>query len=318
MIAFAAMARQNWENAFSLIDPQINAEGVHVWPFDPAFPLDVRFYVWDKHHHIRMNRHDYFEFFYLQAGELVCRIQDREYQMSSGDLILISSTQYHTIRIPEKKRPPDKVKATVLYFLPELIRASDSSGDSIEYLMPFLMQDDSFPHLIKESTGIPAQIFDLIKQVHQIIPATTTRARLTVKTFLKMILILLVNHYADRQGTVETFNRKQRAIEQLAPLFEFLESNYMEPISVAAAAEVLHLSESHFMRLFKQVTGQSFVSYLNHFRIDKAEHLLSTTDLSVAEVSQAVGFCDQSYFGLVFRSLVQMTPLQYKRQCRNR
>jgi AraC-like DNA-binding protein len=68
------------------------------------------------------------------------------------------------------------------------------------------------------------------------------------------------------------------------------------------------------MRLFKQVTGQPFVNYLNHFRIAKAQALLATTDLSVAEVSQEVGFCDQSYFGLIFRKLAQVTPLQYKRQ----
>ena len=306
------------ENAFSLIDPQINAEGVHVWPFDPAFPPDIRFYVWDKRHNIRTNRHDYFEIFYLHAGELVCRIQDREFKMREGDLAVISSTQYHTIQFPEKRKASGPVRAAALYFLPELIRASDASGDDVEYLMPFLMQDASFPHVIKSGAGIPAQIFDLIKRAHKVTPATSTRARLTIKTYLKMILILIVNHYADRQGTVETFNRKQRTIEQLAPLFEFLEANYKEPVSVAKAAEALHLSESHFMRLFKQVTGQSFISYLNHFRVGKAEHLLATTDLPVSEVSQAVGFCDQSYFGLVFRDLVQLTPLQYKRQCRIR
>ncbi len=312
------MTGLNWENAFSLINPQINAEGVHVWPFDAAFPLDVRFYMWDKRHHIRMNRHDYFEVFYLQAGELVCRIQDREFQMRSGDLAVISSTQYHTIQWPEKRKNSGQVKAAVLYFLPDLIRAADATGDAVEYLSPFLMQDASFPHLIEANTGIPAQIFDLIRRSHNTMPANTVRARLTLKTYLKMILILLVNHYADHRGTVETFNRKQRAIEQLAPLFDFLEANYKEPVSVATAAKAVHLSESHFMRLFKQVTGQSFVNYLNHFRVAKAEHLLATTDLSIAEVSQAVGFCDQSYFGLVFRSLIQMTPLQYKRQCRTR
>ncbi len=310
------MARLTWENAFLLIDPQINAEGVHVWPFDPAFPMDVRFYEWDKRHHIRMNRHDYFELFYLQAGELVCRIQEREFRMRSGDLAVISSTQYHTIRWLEEKKRAGRIRAAVLYFLPELIRAADVTGEDVEYLAPFLMQDAAFPHLIERETGVPAQIFDLIRRAHEELPAGTSRARLTIKTYLKMILVLLVNHYADHQGTVETFNRKQRAIEQLAPLFDFLEENYKEPVSVARAAEVLHLSESHFMRLFKQVTGQSFVSYLNHFRVAKAEHLLSTTDLSVAEVSLAVGFCDQSYFGLVFRSLVRMTPLQYKRQHR--
>ncbi|MDX2029060.1 MAG: AraC family transcriptional regulator [Blastocatellia bacterium] len=311
-----AMPRLTWENAFLLIDPQINAEGVHVWPFDPAFPLDVRFYEWDKRHHIRMNRHDYFELFYLQAGELVCRVQEQEFQMRSGDLAVISSTQYHTIRWPERKKAAGRVRAAVLYFLPELIRAADATGEDVEYLAPFLMQDAAFPHLIEGGTGIPAQIFDLIRRAHEELPAATARARLTIKTYLKMALILLVNHYADHQGTVDTFNRKQRAIGQLAPLFDFLEANYKEPVSVAKAAEVLHLSESHFMRLFKQVTGQSFVGYLNHFRVAKAEHLLATTDLSVAEVSMAVGFCDQSYFGLVFRSLIQMTPLQYKRQHR--
>lgn len=310
------MAKLNWENAFSLIDPQINAEGIHVWPFDPSFSLDVRFYVYDKRHHIRMNRHDYFELFYLHAGELVCRIQDREFQMRSGDLAVISSTQYHTMQLPERRKTSGQVKAAALYFLPELIRATDATGEDVEYLMPFLMQDASFPHLIAGSTGIPAQIFELIKRTHAEMPAGTTRARLAIKTYLKMILILLVNHYADRQGTVETFKRKQRAIEQLAPLFDFLEAHYKEPLSVTTAAQVLHMSESHFMRLFKQVTGQSFIGYLNHFRVAKAELLLATMDLSVSEVSQAVGFCDQSYFGLVFRSLVKMTPLQYKRQCR--
>ena len=310
------MEKLHWENSFSLIEPQINAEGLHVWPFDPAFPVDVRFYVWDKRHHIRMNRHDYFELFYLQQGDLVCRVQEREFPMRSGDLAVISSTHYHTMQWPEKKKNVGQIKAATLYFLPELIRATDATGEDAEYLMPFLMQGANFPHIIPGHTGIPAQVVDLIKRMHTELPATTTRARLTTKTYLKMILILLVNHFTDHQGTVEAFHRKQRAIEQLSPLFAFLEAYYREPVSVTTAAGVLHMSESHFMRLFKQVTGQSFIGYLNHFRVAKAELLLVTTDLSVSEVSQAVGFCDQSYFGLVFRSLVKMTPLQYKRQCR--
>ena len=310
------MEKLHWENAFSLIEPQINAEGLHVWPFDPAFPVDVRFYVWDKRHHIRMNRHDYFELFYLQQGDLVCRVQEREFPMRSGDLAVISSTHYHTMQWPEKEKNVGQIKAATLYFLPELIRATDATGEDAEYLMPFLMQGANFPHIIPGHTGIPTQVVDLIKRTHADLPAPTTRARLTVKTYLKMMLILLVNHYADHEGTVETFHRKQRAIEQLSPLFDFLETHYREPVSVTTAAGVLHMSESHFMRLFKQVTGQSFIGYLNHFRVAKAELLLVTTDLSVSEVSQAVGFCDQSYFGLVFRSLVKMTPLQYKRQCR--
>jgi AraC-like DNA-binding protein len=313
-----AKTRLNWENAFSLIDPQINAEGVHIWPFDSACMVDVRFYIYDRHHHIRMNRHDYFEIFYLQAGELVCRIQDRIFPMRSGDLAVINSTQYHTMHLPSKRGASGRVKAAALYFLPEAIRVTDATGEDVEYLAPFLLQDAAFPNIIPARAGNSSEMFDLIKRIHTELPAATSRARLAVRTYLKMTLMLLVNHYAGRSGTVETFNRKQRAIEQLRPLFDYLEDHYQEPIAVGTAAEVLGLSKPHFMRLFKQVTGQPFVNYLNHFRIAKAQALLATTEMSISEVSEEVGFYDQSYFGLIFRRLAQMTPLQYKRQCRSR
>lgn len=308
------MGKLHWENAFSLIDPQINAEGLHVWPFDPAFPLDVRFYVWDKRHHIRMNRHEYFELFYLQQGELVCRVQEREFPMRSGDLAVISSTHYHTIRWPEKKKHTGPVKASTLYFLPDLLRATEATGEEAEYLMPFLMQGADFPHIVPGKTGIPAQVVDLIKRTHAEFPADTTRARLAVKTYLKMILILLVNHYADHEGTAETFHRKQQAIERLAPLFAYLETHFSQPVSITAAAETVNMSESHFMRFFKQVTAQSFTNYLNHFRVAKAEELLIKTNLTMVEISQAVGFCDQSYFGATFRKVTGSSPLQYRHQ----
>jgi len=74
----------------------------------------------------------------------------------------------------------------------------------------------------------------------------------------------------------------------------------------------VNMSPSHFRRAFKQVTGQSFVLYLNHFRIAKAQELLVSTDKSIAEVGMEVGFCDQSYFGLIFRRCTQMTPHFYR------
>jgi AraC-like DNA-binding protein len=309
-----AATRLHWENAFSLIDPQINAEGVHIWPFDHACPVDARFYVYDKQHHIRLNRHDYFEVFYLEKGELVCRIQDRLFTMREGDLVVISSTQYHTMQLPQRVSMPARARAAALYFMPEAIRSTDGSGEDTEYLMPFLLQDVTFPHVIAARTGVPREVFNLIKNIHAELPATNVRARLAVRTYLKMALLLLVNYFADHRGTVETFRRKQSAIEKLRPIFDYIESHYREPILIETAAGMMGMSKPHFMRLFKQVTGQPFINYLNHFRIAKAQALLVTTELSVAEVSQDVGFCDQSYFGLIFRKLAQMTPLQYKRQ----
>ena len=305
--------KPHWQNAFSVIDPQINAKGEHVWPFDLSFPVDVRFFTFAKRRCIPMNHHAYFELLYVHSGEVTCQVQDRCFAMGKGDLAVISSALYHTLR-PHVEKHTNQFRAVALYFLPELIRHADAKGDEAEYLAPFLLQDAGFPHVVRAGTGVPAEVANLLKVIHRELPATTGLARLAVKTYLKMILLRLVEHYAAYTATAETLKRKEQAIERLRPLFERLEAGYGEHVSISEAAGIVGMSESHFMRFFKGVTGQSFTTYTNHFRVAKAQELLSSTGKPIAEICQQVGFCDQSYFTLTFRKLAHMTPLQYKRQ----
>ena len=305
------IATQMCEDHFRVVEPQINAEGIHVWPFDPSFPIDVRFMTSGLRQNVRMNRHDYFEVMYLCAGETDLHIQDRTLPFREGELCILGSTLYH--RLECHAAPPFTV--AVLFFEPDLVRA-DGGPDSAEYLTPFLLQDSQFPHIIPAKTGIPKQIFDLMQRIRAELPAKSALARLSVKTYLKMILILLVNRYSSYAGTVETFQRQQRALERLRPLFDHLEKHYGEPIQVQGAARICGMSESHFMNFFKRATGQSFMAYLNHCRIERAQALLATSDRPMSEISQETGFCDQSYFGTVFRRLVGMTPAAYRRKFR--
>jgi transcriptional regulator GlxA family with amidase domain len=135
-----------------------------------------------------------------------------------------------------------------------------------------------------------------------------------VKTYLKMILVLVVNHYSAYLDVQETLQRTQRLLDRLAPLFEYLEEHYSEPVRVHDAAHVCAVSISHLMYFFREATGQSFLAYLNRFRVAKAQSLLISTEMPLAEISQATGFCDQSHFGQVFRKLVGLTPLTYRRR----
>ncbi len=297
---------------FSLVEPQINAEGIHKWPFDEACPVDVLFLTGYGGQDVRMNRHGYFEVLYLCSGTAECRIQDRLLPINEGDLVVIGSTLYH--RIECHSSAPATIAA--LFFEPDLIRC-DGSSDSAEYLTPFLLQDSEFPHIVPAESGIPRQVLDMMLRIRTELPASSTRARLAVRTYLKMLLLLLVNQYAPYAGTVEIFQRQQRALDRLRPLFRYLGDNCEEPIQVQKAARICAMSESHFMSFFKQVTGSSFMKYLNHYRVARAQSLLTNSDEPLASISQKVGFCDQSYFGIVFRKVVGTTPAIYRRRFRN-
>jgi AraC-like DNA-binding protein/mannose-6-phosphate isomerase-like protein (cupin superfamily) len=296
---------------FSVIEPQINAEGVHVWPFDASCPVDVLFLTEDGRHSLRMNRHEYFEILYLCSGSANCHIQDRLLPFSEGDLAIVGSTLYHRVEC----RTPLTVAA--LFFEPDLIRCEGGS-DSAEYLTPFLLQDSEFPHIVPAETGIPSQVLELMLRIRSELPPLSPRGRLAVKTYLKMILMLLVNRYASYAGTVETFQRQQRDLDRLLPLFRFLGENCGSAIQVREASRICGMSESHFMSFFKRVTGLSFMKYLNHYRVERSQVMLVNTDEPMATISQEMGFCDQSYFGTVFRRLVGMTPAAYRRRFRTR
>lgn len=312
MISSLRIPRSSCEDQFRVVEPQINAEGVHTWPFDASFPIDVRFLTSERRHNVRMNRHDYFELIYLCAGTASLRIQDRSLPFREGELAVIGSTLYH--RVECRSVPP--LTLGVMFFQPDLIR-SDGGPDTAEYFTPFLFQDSQFPHIVPAKNSVPSQIFDLMQRIRAELPATSVRGRLAVKTYLKMILILLVNQYSSYAGTVETFERQQRALDRLRPLFEYVGQHYDRPIQVLEAARICGMSESHFMNFFKRTTGQSFLAYLNHCRIERAQILLVTTEKSVSDISQEMGFCDQSYFGTVFRRMVGATPAAYRRRWRN-
>jgi AraC-like DNA-binding protein len=212
-------------------------------------------------------------------------------------------------------RSASPVTIAGLFFEPNLILC-DGSIDGGEYLTPFLLQDSEFPHVIPAQTGVPRQALDLMLRIRSELPATSARARLTVKTSLKMLLVLLVNEYASYAGTVETHRRQQEALDRLRPLFRFLGENYGRAFHVREAARLCRMSESYFMSFFKHVTGLSFTRYLNQFRIEQAQSLLANSDESIANIGQQVGFCDQSHFGLVFKKISGMTPASYRRRYR--
>lgn len=95
---------------------------------------------------------------------------------------------------------------------------------------------------------------------------------------------------------------------------DYIHSNYKNPISLGEMVEFLNLNKSYFCTLFKQETGKTFTTYLNQVRIEKSKRYLAQNNCSVLEVALSVGFSSQNYFTTTFKRMLNMTPVQYRRQ----
>jgi AraC-like DNA-binding protein len=252
---------------------------------------------------------DFFGLEYVCAGGAELLIGERRLPAERGDLLVMGSSPGHRLH----NRAPSPLSLASLFFHPDLIR-SDTGEGGAEYLAPFLWQDADFPHVVRRQTRIPAEIFDLMGRIRGELPAGEPRARLAVKTYLKMALMLLVNHFAGYSGTAGKSQKHQRQVERLTPLYRFLEEHPGEVVQVKDAARICAMSESHFMAFFREATGQSFIAHLNRRRVVRAQAWLASTDRPVSEIGQALGFCDQSYFSAVFRRLTGLPPATYRKR----
>ncbi len=94
-------------------------------------------------------------------------------------------------------------------------------------------------------------------------------------------------------------------------IFEHIDEN----LTLNKVAEIVGLSGSHFSRIFKKETSYSPYEYIILVRINKAKHLLRTTNLTVKEVAYSVGYRSESNFCNGFTQRIGISPIQFKKMC---
>ncbi|WP_337098526.1 helix-turn-helix transcriptional regulator [Paenibacillus sp. YIM B09110] len=91
---------------------------------------------------------------------------------------------------------------------------------------------------------------------------------------------------------------------------------FMNPLTVAEISRVVAMSSRHFQRMFKSLTGRSFVQMLQEIRLRHSCALLQFTNLSVQMVAETVGFSDMHHFYRLFRNRCGVTPAAFRLQYR--
>ncbi|MGC1310158.1 MAG: AraC family transcriptional regulator [Phormidesmis sp.] len=102
-----------------------------------------------------------------------------------------------------------------------------------------------------------------------------------------------------------------RTDTRLSQVKAYIDAYIARDLTVVKLAAIAQLSPYHFARLFKQSTGTTPHQYILHCRIDRAQHLLRHSALTLAEIAIAVGFCDQSHLTRRFKRIVGLTPTQF-------
>jgi len=121
--------------------------------------------------------------------------------------------------------------------------------------------------------------------------------------WMKQWLVDWVQQIEEQSG-----KKSNRLVEEVK---EYVKQHYHEDISLMEIAEKLYVNRNYLSQLFKRVTGESFVTYLNKFRIEKAKEKMRENHYLISEISEMVGYQNPTYFSQVFKSITGKSPSEF-------
>lgn len=137
---------------------------------------------------------------------------------------------------------------------------------------------------------------------------------LELMAHLYLLMSHLTNYSSNKRkvqgGRISEFYAKEA--------ISYIEQNYSKNLTVEELASICNLDRSYFGKIFKEFMGQSPQEFLIHYRMAKAAEQLISTDLSVKEISQNVGYQNQLHFSRAFKSVYHIPPRQYRQNYKMR
>ncbi|HEQ71861.1 MAG TPA: response regulator transcription factor [Spirochaetia bacterium] len=92
----------------------------------------------------------------------------------------------------------------------------------------------------------------------------------------------------------------------------FIEKNYQKRMCLSHAARFVSLTPKYLSRLFKERTGQSFINYKTHLKMDKAKDLLEKTHYNVNQIADQLGYLNTESFVRIFKKMTGRSPGEYR------
>lgn len=125
---------------------------------------------------------------------------------------------------------------------------------------------------------------------------------------------IIVELFRMTENSQDEANTKNASFLSMQPALDYVADNYMQQFSIEDLADMCHVSPTHFRRVFSAIMGTSPLEYVNNTRIDRACIALQNTDISILDISEAVGFHSISSFNRAFLKRTEMSPREWRKK----
>lgn len=276
------------------------------------------------------HKHRFQEFVFIVKGSCIHHYQNLDTTLIPGDVFLIPPHREHSYRMQGDVEIlnicfyPEELGVQWNEFMDEFAapqrKVSSAQERFHELLQNVALRDDldTFVHEADLNTqGIIHLKPSENSQMEQILRTMMTEQANQnigieyVKPALLQLVLVILERARIRQFSHSTqYSSPKRQIVLSA--LQYIENHITETIDFEDLAFSLHLSNSYFRAIFKDVTGLPPIEYLNRLRIVKSLQYLQSDNLSIADAAARVGIYDPNYYSRLFKKIMGVQPRYFK------
>ena len=254
-----------------------------------------------------LHSHEFLELVYICAGTGEYRIGTQTGVLQAGDYFVVDYETYH-----EYFSPQGDLMLINCLFRPEIMDTSFTQINSFNHLCERYFLEVA-GRKIKGPTA--NQVFhddgDIGVLCRKFLAEYEEQQEGYIE-ILRCILCEIIVKTVRRVGS----ERRKSAFTDFA--LQQIENHFAERLTLQELCAQKHFSVSYASARFEADMGMTFTNYLQSKRIEAACRLLTTTALPVTEIAMAVGYGNIRFFNKIFKKVVGIPPLQYRKKSRDR
>jgi YesN/AraC family two-component response regulator len=254
--------------------------------------------------------HPYHEILYIHTGKVQLNWLQQSYEVSAPALFILSANTPH--RLIQKSVQFAyyylELECSEMSLFPTIAEAKlwNALQGNLEQTSPvvrlIIESAELLGSLIKQNLSFPVKIFETIAShdIHKVI------------LLIKHLLQTMVNPISQQMLADEKHSFKQAIIETL---MRYMETFYLEDITLKTLVDQVHLNPSYLIRLFREVHDMTPFQYLNTLRMNAAVSYLKESNLTIQEISILSGYGSIHYFSRLFKKKYGISPSIWREQC---
>lgn len=270
-----------------------------------------------------LHQHDFFEFMFVQQGEVVFKIENTERIYPAGTGCIVNCNLRHLEKISNDFRifflnlSKSYVKR-LLEFTSHLYFPLESSS-SLHTLFQFLYENatdenntrkeylDFFP--VFNNKDSYKTVYELEEKITQTLLSPVSGSSFFIDGYIFQLFDFLSNPEMYHTTTVDIdYNNDFLIFTKLSHVLE----DSVKQLSRHELSQLLNYSGDYLNRISKKYTGMTLFEYSMTFSIRKAEYYLLKTDYSISQIISILGFTNRTHFYHIFSSKHNMTPKEYR------